>query len=298
MKPAFSTVACPQWTFPRLFEHLERWGFMGCELRTFGYGSTQFACDPALTDAAKLRAAFDKAGVSICSLATSLRYDQKFSPPVLASVLHDVDRSVRETKPLVDLAVQLECPLVRVFAFELPSGENRKTGLARVVDRLQKAADHCRNSGVRLMLENGGSFCTAADLAEILDAVDNPMLAACYSAPVAIAAGDDPASGINVLGERCVCVKLKDMKHGQPCVLGEGDLRCQETFHALSKAGFSGWIVHEFDRAWLPGEEWDVDAVMTQSARTLFDWVGGSAAAHQASPQAHKGHKAKKGIGA
>ncbi len=275
MKPAFSTVACPQWTFPRLFDHLERWGFMGCELRTFGYGSTQFACDPAMSDAAKVRHGFEKTGVAIASLGTSLRYDQKFSPPVLASVLHDVDRSVRETKSLVDLAVQLECPLLRVFAFELPGGEQRKTGLARVVDRLKKAADHCRNSGVRLMLENGGSFSTATDLAEILDAVDNPMLAACYSAPVAMSVGEDPAAGINVLGDRCVCVKIKDMKHSQPCALGEGELRCRETVNALSRAGFEGWVTYEFDRAWLSGDAWDIDALMTQSAKTLYEWVGG-----------------------
>ncbi|MFO0832097.1 MAG: sugar phosphate isomerase/epimerase family protein [Phycisphaerales bacterium] len=279
MKPAFSTVACPRWTFPRLFDHLERWGFIGCELRTFGYGSAQFACDPALTDAAKVRLGFEKAGVSICSLGTGLRYDEKFSPPVLASVFHEVDRSVRETKSLVDLALQLECPLVRVFAFELPSGEERKAGLARVVDRLKKAADHCRNSGVRLMLENGGSFCRAVDLAEILDQVDNPMLEACYSAPVAQAVGEDPSAGLNVLGDRCVCVKIKDLKGGQPCVLGEGDLRCRETVSALSRAGYDGWVVYEFDRAWLAGDEWDVDAVMSQSARTLYEWAGGRAVA-------------------
>jgi len=274
MKPAFSTVACPHWTFPRLFDHLERWGYMGCELRTFGYGSTQFACDPALTDAAKVRTAFDKAGVAICSLGTSLRYDQKFGPPVVASVFQDVEKSVRETKSLVDLAVQLESPLIRVFAFELPSGEQRKTGLARVVERLKKAADHCRNSGVSLMLENGGSFCTAVDLAEVLDAVDSPLLTACYSAPVAQAAGEDPAAGINVLGDRCVAVKLKDMKHAQPCVLGEGDLRCRETVDALARADFKGWVIYEFDRAWLSGEEWDVDAVMLQSAKSMYEWMG------------------------
>ncbi len=247
---------------------------MGCELRTFGYGSTQFACDPALTDAAKLRTAFDKAGVAICSLATSLRYDEKVGPPVLASVLCEVDRCVRETRSLVDLAVQLECPLVRVFAFELPDGEPRKSGLSRITERLKKAADHCRNSGVSLMLENGGSFPSATDLAEILDTVDNPMLVAAYSAPVGRMAGEDPAQAINVLGDRCVCVKLKDMHDGKPVTLGEGDMHCRKTVESLAKASFTGWLVYEFDRAWLAADEWDADAVLTQSAKNLYDWMG------------------------
>ena len=276
MKPAFSTVACTSWTFPRLFESLAQWGYLGCELRTQGYGGTQFACEPGLTDPAKIRSGFDRAGVAIASLGSSLRYDQKFGPPVIASVLHDVDKSVRETKAIVDLAVQLECPLVRVFAFELPDGERRASGLGRVVDRLKKAADHCRNSGVRLMLENGGSFPTATDLAEILDAVDSPMLAACYSPAVARMGGETAADGMNVLGERCVCVKVKDLKGGKPVALGDGELHCRESVEALTRAAFTGWIVHEFDRVWLGnGEEGaDIDGVMAASAERLFTWIG------------------------
>jgi sugar phosphate isomerase/epimerase len=277
MKPALSTVACPDWTFPRLFEHIERWGFVGCELRTFGYGSTQFACDPALTSASKLRAAFDKSGVAISALATQIRYDEKFGPPVIATVIRDTDVSIRETKSMVDLAVQLECPFVRVFAFELPEGEHRNSGLARVVDRLQKAADHCRNSGVKLMLENGGSFNTASDVAEILDRVNNPMLVTAYSAPVGRMAGEDIANAMNVLGDRCVTVKLKDLKNAKPVALGEGDLQCKETVESLIRVGFNGWITYEFDRAWLSTESWDIDQTLTHSARALFSWLGTAA---------------------
>ena len=28
------------------------------------------------------------------------------------------------------------------------------------------------------------------------------------------------------------------------------------------------------DRAWLSGEEWDVDAVMLQSAKSMYEWMG------------------------
>ena len=235
MKPAFSTVACPEWTFAKLAEHAERWGFLGCELRTFGYGATQFACDPALTAPAKVRSLLGRAGVEIASLGTSIRYDEPISPPVIGHLTSDTERSVRETKGALDLAVQLECPLVRVFGFELHGSERRKSALDRIAGRLVKAADYARNSGVSLMIENGGSFPTATSLAEVLDAVNSPLLTAAYSVPVAALAGESAAAGINVLGERLACVKLRDFKSGRPCALGAYGGFCST--HGLPRLG-------------------------------------------------------------
>ena len=276
-KPAFSTVACPHWTLAALAEKVESFGFLGMEMRTFGNGSRDFACDPALTAPAKVRGLFRPAGLELCSLATDVRFDQAVTPPVIGRVISDTERSVRQAKSAIDLAVELECLFVRVFGFELPEGERRKNGVARIVERLTKAADHCRNAGVTLVLENGGSFSKAADLAEILDAVDSPLLRAAYAPAVAALAGESPAAGINVLGERLAMVKLKDMRGTTPVALGEGDLRCRETCEALHNAGFAGWVVYEFDHAWLGGGHADVSDVLARSARTLFSWRGGEA---------------------
>ena len=78
MKVAFSTVACPTWTLEEVADHAERLGFMGVELRTFADAPSQFACEPALTDASKVRSMFDKAGVEIACLATSLRFEPPY----------------------------------------------------------------------------------------------------------------------------------------------------------------------------------------------------------------------------
>jgi sugar phosphate isomerase/epimerase len=276
MKPAFSTVACPEWTFSRIAERVNDWGFLGCELRTFGYGSTQFACDPALTAPAKVRLLLEKAGVELVSLATSIRYDEPISPPLIGRVFSDTERSVRESKGAIDLAVRLEVPLVRVFGFEF-AGESRRSALARIASRLSHAVDRARNSGVKIMLENGGSFATATQMAELMDLVDSPLLVAAYSVPVAVAAGEKPADGINVLGERLVCAKVKDFKDGRPCALGEGEIDNKSAVDALAHAGFDGWVVYEYDRAWVPAGKTplpNADEVLGASARRLFEWIG------------------------
>jgi sugar phosphate isomerase/epimerase len=276
MKPAFSTVACPDWTLDQVAEHAEKWGFQGCELRTTGYGATEFACDPALTSAAKVRGMLGRAGVQLVSLGTSIRFDEPIDPPLLGHVFGDNDRSVREAKGAINLAVQLECPFVRVFGFELPEGERRANGVARIVDRLRKSVDAARNSGVTFLLENGGSFPRAADLAEIIDGVNHPLLAAAYNAPVAMAAGESIADGANVLGDRLAVVKVRDFKDGKPCALGDGQIDNRGAVGALARAGFSGWLVYEFDRAWFGHGKTaglNIDDVMTTSARRMFEWV-------------------------
>ncbi len=273
MKPAFSTVACPEWTLDRVAERAEAWGYLGVELRTFGYGSHEFACDPALTAPIKTRAMFDRAGVDLAVLGTSIRFDAPISPPILGHVFGDGETSVRAAKGAIDLAARLSCPFMRVFAFEVPGSERRARAIDRIIDRLGKALDAARNSGVRLAIENGGSFPTAVDLAELMDRCASPLLVAEYNAAIAMRAGEPPERGINVLGERLAIVKLTDVKGGKACALGEGEMGCRRCVESLAGADYRGWIVHEHPRAWLGGAG-DVERVLEGSARSLYAWMG------------------------
>lgn len=279
MKPAFSTVAFPDWTLGMVAHLAANTGALGVELRTFGDGSAEFACDPFLTSPRKTAALFDEAGAEICSVATSIRYDEPIEPPIIGRVITDIEGDIRASKAAVQLADQLQSPFVRVFGFELSGSESRRSGLRRIVERVLKSADTCRNTGVRLLIENGGSFSTAAELAELLDAADHPLIAAAYSLPVAIAAGDDPVKGANALGDRLSVIKLKSLKAGTPAALGNGDADVdaaqKAAVGALSRAGFDGWAVYEFDHAWLGrAEHVNPGEVVRESMRTLYSWIG------------------------
>lgn len=287
-KPAFSTVACPHMTLAAIMDRLETWGYLGVELRTFGNGSSTLTAEPALTSSTKLRAALRGAGVEACSLATSIAFDEPVSPPVIGNAISDTEKSIRAGKSAVDLAIKLECPFVRVFGFELPSGESRNKGYARVAARLAKVADYCRNSGVKIMIENGGSFNSAADLAELLDCVHNTpggtsateSLVVAYSIPVGKAAGDTVAGAMNVLKGRVACVKVKDLKfgHGEgehhhgavPVALGDGDLGAKEDLAALAGTGYDGWVVYEYDAS-LSHDHGNIDDILVRSAKVMFE---------------------------
>ncbi|HYE02140.1 MAG TPA: sugar phosphate isomerase/epimerase family protein [Phycisphaerales bacterium] len=275
IKPAFSTVACLDWTLEQVAAAAREWGFEAVELRTFGADSRLAACDPALSDEDKTRTTFRGRGVEILSLATSVRFDERAGPPVLGA-LADAHRPVREAARAVDLAVALECPLVRVFGFELPRREKRPAGLARVVGRLAAVVDHAHRTGVRVVVENGGSFPTAADLLEIIGRVGSPLLGAAYSLAPAVAAGEMPSDGIALLGSRLWLARIKDLAGGRPVPLGSGELPCKQMVCELVRAGFPGPLVFEWDRAWLPDLA-GPNAVLPEAARTMFGWIADEA---------------------
>jgi sugar phosphate isomerase/epimerase len=277
MRLAFSTVACPDWTLREVASFAEEAGYLGVELRTFGSGSTQFACDPALTDPAKTRGIFAQSGCQFASVATSISYDAPVSPPLLGHILGGTPLGVRQTAWAVDLAARLEAPLVRVFAFQVPGRDSRASAIARIVDRLELAVAIARNTGVRLAIENGGSFTTATAISDLLDRVNSPLLGAAYCPAIAQLDGEDPVGAINVLGERLFCVKLKELREGAPCALGEGSPRTRAFVTALAESGFTGWAVYEYDRAWLPAAaDLDPRPALRTSARTYFDWARGA----------------------
>ena len=273
MKPAFSTVACPEWTLEDVAEFAGAAGYQGVELRTFGHGSTDLACDPCKTGPAKLRDLFEDAGVTPLCLATSIRFDKPVWPPVIGHAITDTEKPVRQTKSMVEVAAQCEIGAVRVFAFELPPGEAREAGMKRVLSRLQLALATCRNSGVKLLIENAGSFPLAEDLAEIIERADNPLLHAAYSPAVAQAHGEDPVQGARLLAARLWSVKLSDYHDATPAPLGEGDLDAERLVTELARDRFPGWLVYEWPRLWLRELGEPTDA-LTDACEKIYRWMG------------------------
>ena len=274
MKVAFSTVACPEWALSRIASEGETAGFNGVELRTFGSDGAEFAGEPFLTDPAKVRSLMSNAGLEIVSLATGLKFDDPISPPIIGHIFSDKEKAVRACKSAIDLAAQIECPFVRVFAFELQGPESRKNALARIMERLNKCLDACDRTGVKILIENGGHFNRATDLIEILDLADNGLLLASYSVAVAAQAGDDVDNGVRALGARLGALKVKDHTNGEPCELGRGAVPNCRAVCAAREIGFSGPIVFEYDRAWnrdLP----DPAPVLRHAAPVLHNWVHG-----------------------
>lgn len=243
MRSAFSTSACPTWTLDRVAIEARRMRYDAVELRTMGWGVSDLACEPTHTDPGKAARMFDDAGVAIASLATDVRFDDPIRPPILGRALGDHERAVRRGKAFVDLARDLGCPFVRVFAFQKAPRERVRPCIARIAERLFKVVDHSRNSGVRVLLENGGSFPTAESLRPIIDAADlQGLLGVCYCPQSG--EGEGVSRALDALGDR---IRLVRLRLGGPA--GEvSALRGQ--IDELRRRGYEGTCVIEHDQVW------------------------------------------------
>ncbi|MFM9958526.1 MAG: sugar phosphate isomerase/epimerase family protein [Phycisphaerales bacterium] len=281
LRPAFSTVACPDWTLERVAAAAADYGFRGVELRSAGDGGANaFASDPAFSDPAKVRATIDRAGVDLAGIATGVKFDDPVFPPVLGHVFASRNATVRAGKRMVDLAAKCGAPFVRFFAFQIPGppvplapGDTRWSALRRICNRLGDVCDHARHRDLRVLIENAGDFASYNDLVKIIETVNNPLLGACYDLRAGIAAGDDPVDAIKALGTRLMTARLRDTRAGRPCPLGQGELPVKSFVQALAAAGSSAWITYEWDRAWLP-ELAGADSVLPEASRLLYEWSG------------------------
>lgn len=285
MHVAFSTLACPHWTLERIARVAGELAYDAVEFRTFGFGTGDLLNDPALSDPLKVRRVLGEQGVSAACLATSLKFDRLVFPPIIGRAITDQEREARSAKRLIDLAARMDCPAIRVFAFETKGRESRSAAIRRIVWRLGMAVDAARHSGVRVLLENGGSFGTAADLLEILDQIPSVALGACYSVAAARHAGDDPVAGLASLGERAALVRLKGHRAGTPCLLADGEDPNADVVRSLAARRYGGTLTYEYDLLWRDdrarAELPEPEAALRHAIETIYSWRdarGGGAA--------------------
>jgi sugar phosphate isomerase/epimerase len=278
LRPAFSTVACPDWTLERVAQAAAEFRFDGVELRTFGQGKSEFACEPGLTDPAKVRRLFADVGVQIAGLATSVRFDAPIFPPVLGNLLPQREAAVNEGKRSVALASACGSRFVRVFGFEIGQRENRRAAITRISDRLARVCDYAHNRDVTVLLENAASFPGAADVAEILERVQSPHLGVCYDLASAFAVGETPAEGVKILGSAMKAARVRDVEDGRPVPLGHGELPNRDLVAAMRSAGLDAWLIFTWDRAWRP-ELAPAEKVLPEAAHRLWEWIGSKSVA-------------------
>jgi sugar phosphate isomerase/epimerase len=267
MKFAFSTVACPKWDFETICARAKEYGYDGVEIRGFLNESVLTASNIFLSDPGKTRALFDRAGIKMACLASS----------IAMSGSKKRDRTAADDcRRFIDTASAVGCSFVKVFDTTVRPGQARAAAGVALGDWLLPLGDYAAQRDVVLLVENALSFRNAKEMWLILDRLQHPSIACCWDVFNAALIGEGPWVSVPTLNSKIQYTQVKDAKLGplgaSYTKLGEGDVQVQSFLTRLKGIGYDGWITLEWEKAWLPGIA-EPEEILPDSIKKLREWT-------------------------
>jgi len=255
VKIAFSNLAAPGWTLDRTVAAAGELGYDGLELRLLdGEPIEPAGLDPAT----RRTAGAALAEVTLVSLDTSIELTRPFE---------------RELEAALELAAEWGTSTVRVF------GGTHDSPLDNIARRLEPGLDAAERLGITVALETHDGFARATRVAELLQRVDRPSLAALWDVHHPYRFGESPHDVVGALGSRIHLVHIKDaVRRGddwQLVPLGEGDVPVRESIDALRLGGYDGWMTVEWEKRWHP-ELAEPEVALPRELATLRGWLEAS----------------------
>ena len=260
MRLAFTTLACPTWSFEQVADAARDYGYEGLELRLL---DGELVTPNLRTDQqARVRRVSADAGLELCCLDTSLK-------------VADPAASLDEGYGYLELAAALGTPLIRVFG-GAPEGESLETAAARAGERLMALAERGRTLGVRVALDTHDSFAAGRSVAAALGQVADEYAGALWDTLHPVRVGETAEETLDLIGARLLHMHIKD-GNVQPNInecrlLGEGTVPVQGILQALAARGYNGWLAVEWEKKWQP-QIAEPEVALPQYAETLRTYL-------------------------
>jgi sugar phosphate isomerase/epimerase len=250
MKLAYSSLACPGWTVEEAADAVARYGFDGIEWRLADGEPITSQTSPEV-----LRRVVE------ATRARGLRVPALDSSCQLAQV-DDTGRSksVREGEFMVDLALTLGAPAVRVFGGPLPDGVSIGKALASAAEVLRRIARHAAAHNIQVLVEtHDPAWSRSATAVALTTAAGVPSVGILYDVLHPCRMGETVGQTVSTLGRLVKLVHVKD-GHRPPdgseewplCALGEGDVPLDSILALLQAQGYDGWYTFEWEKRWHP----------------------------------------------
>ena len=251
MKLSFSTLGCPQYSLDQVVAMAADNDYNGVEIRFLrGEVGLEKLEEFSPTGIKETRRRLDDAGVEVACLDTSVRFT---SPePAERAAQHEAARTYAR------FAAELGAPYIRVFGGAVPdSSPEREDATRRIAEGLAEAAAAVRGEGVTAVLETHDSFCTSAQVGELLSYAPNDDLAILWDVLHSYRNGEALETTWQALGDRIRHVHLKDSSDYSPTsfdfrLTGEGTMPIAEFVDLLKRGGYDGYLSFEWEKAWHP----------------------------------------------
>jgi sugar phosphate isomerase/epimerase len=254
---AFSTLAFPDTTLASAVSLGRRWGYAGVELRLID-GEL---IDPAMPGAERARVKRALAGLPVVAVDSSIRLTGDDPGPALRRFL--------------ELASELEAPLVRVFGGDL--GLSHEEGLRAAARVLEACVPLARRLGVAIGVETHDDFSASSVVAGLLALADPDWVGAVWDSHHPHRMGETPAEVYAALGGRILLAQVKDARQDSDggwrlVLLGAGEVPVRQMLGLLAAGGYRGWVSVEWEKRWHPEIE-APEVALPQYRRVLADWT-------------------------
>lgn len=268
---AWSTLGSPSWSFEHTVEQAAVNGYAALEVRLLD--GDIIPSTLAAERRRQMKAVLKQHKIQMIGLGLSTR----FSSPDPA----ERKANVEELRRYLELANDLEVPMVRTFGGNIAPGQTLEQTIDWVAQGLNGGAATAEAQGVTIVLETHDAFCRGAEVARVLAQVNSPAVAAVWDIHHPYRMGESLADTWDLIGPRVKHVHIKDgirRADGswQLVLLGQGELPCREAIQLLYAKGYRGYLSAEWEKKWHPEIE-EPAVAMPQHAQVLRQWISGLA---------------------
>jgi len=248
---SFSTLGCPDWTFPAILDFAVKNHYQGIEIRGILRQMDLPQCpefNSAENIAATRRRVADK-GLSIVDLGSSAEMHHPEGP--------DREKNLDEGKRFIDLAEKLGCPYIRVFPNRLPKEQDREVTIDLITKGLLELGDHAKGGKVTVLMESHGDLTDSALVERIMQQAAHPHTGLVWDVyNMWTVAKEPPAQVYRRLKKYIRHTHLKDGRtvdgKEQYQLLGQGESPIFEAIDLLRAGGYKGYYSFEWEKLWHP----------------------------------------------
>lgn len=267
LRLVYSTLGCPNWSLEQAADAAVAWGYVGLEIRMLDGEIIPANLPPGRRQAVKRVMA--ERDLVIAALGASTRF----------SASDPAERAANEAELVryLELASDLESPMVRTFGGNVEAGQSLEQTIAWVAESLHRVASAAERLGVTILLETHDAFCRAAELTPVLRQVNSPAVQAVWDIHHPFRMGESIAETWALLKPYTRHVHVKDARRRadggwQLVLLGEGDVPAREVVRFLVDEGYRGYLSAEWEKKWHPEIE-EPEIALPQHAEVLRRWL-------------------------
>jgi sugar phosphate isomerase/epimerase len=257
MKYSFMSFSTPELTLAETLEVARKYGYDGIEPRLDSNHAHGIEVTATAVERGALKKQADDAGISLCCLATSL----KFANAATA------DDTVSQAYERIDLAGDLGVPVIRVFGGSFPD-MNREQAIEQMASTLSRVADHAQQRGVTICCETHDVWCNPADLAAVLSRVNHTAVACNWDImhPVRVA-GVTMDFAFETLKPWIRHIHVHDGDADGMLPIGTGIIDHRRAIELLKTIGYTGFLSGE----WIKWEPYEVHLPRELAAMKAYE---------------------------